>query len=317
MIFERINHPGTGMDISRRIKIRHLEAFVEVARQKSVGRAAITLSLTQPAVTRTIRELEEIVGAALVERDGRGIKLSHKGEVFLSHAGSGLAAVRGGISALANIATSSGPPVRIGALPTVSATVMPGAVADFLASGLKSPLRVITGENRVLLDQLRKGDLDLVMGRMPAPEMMESLRFEPLYRDRVIFVVSRTHPLAGQRQVGADILSRYPVLVPPEGSIIHPYVERVMLEQGMARPVQAVETVSDSFGRAFVRSGDAIWIISRGVVAAEIVSGEFVELPIDTGSTLGAVGLISREADRQNDAAGFFADILRRRTMGN
>ncbi|EDQ31427.1 pca operon transcription factor PcaQ [Hoeflea phototrophica DFL-43] len=305
------------MDISRRIKIRHLEAFVEVARQKSVGRAAITLSLTQPAVTRTIRELEEIVGAALVERDGRGIKLSHKGEVFLSHAGSGLAAVRGGISALANIATSSGPPVRIGALPTVSATVMPGAVADFLASGLKSPLRVVTGENRVLLDQLRKGDLDLVMGRMPAPEMMESLRFEPLYRDRVIFVVSRTHPLAGQRQVGADILSRYPVLVPPEGSIIHPYVERVMLEQGMARPVQAVETVSDSFGRAFVRSGDAIWIISRGVVAAEIVSGEFVELPIDTGSTLGAVGLISREADRQNDAAGFFADILRRRTMGS
>lgn len=305
------------MDISQRIKIRHLEAFVEVARQKSVGRAAITLSLTQPAVTRTIRELEEIVGAALVERDGRGIKLSHKGEVFLSHAGSGLAAVRGGISALANIATSSGPPVRIGALPTVSATVMPGAVADFLASGLKSPLRVITGENRVLLDQLRKGDLDLVMGRMPAPEMMESLRFEPLYRDRVIFVVSRTHPLAGQRQVGADILSRYPVLVPPEGSIIHPYVERVMLEQGMARPVQAVETVSDSFGRAFVRSGDAIWIISRGVVAAEIVSGEFVELPIDTGSTLGAVGLISREADRQNDAAGFFADILRRRTMGS
>jgi LysR family pca operon transcriptional activator len=317
MIFEPINHPGTGMDISRRIKIRHLEAFVEVARQKSVGRAAITLSLTQPAVTRTIRELEEIVGAALVERDGRGIKLSHKGEVFLSQSGSGLAAVRGGISALANIATSSGPPVRIGALPTVSATVMPGAVADFLASGLKSPLRVVTGENRVLLDQLRKGDLDLVMGRMPAPEMMESLRFEPLYRDRVIFVVSRTHPLAGQRQVGADILSRYPVLVPPEGSIIHPYVERVMLEQGMARPVQAVETVSDSFGRAFVRSGDAIWIISRGVVAAEIVSGEFVELPIDTGSTLGAVGLISREADRQNDAAGFFADILRRRTMGS
>lgn len=317
MIFERINHPGIGMDISRRIKIRHLEAFVEVARQKSVGRAAITLSLTQPAVTRTIRELEEIVGAALVERDGRGIKLSHQGEVFLSHAGSGLAAVRGGISALANVTNASGPPVRIGALPTVSATVMPGAVADFLASGLKSPLRVITGENRVLLDQLRKGDLDLVMGRMPAPEMMESLRFEPLYRDRVIFVVSERHPLAGQRQVGADILSRYPVLVPPEGSIIHPYVEQVMLEQGMARPVQAVETVSDSFGRAFLRSSDAIWIISRGVVAAEIASGEFVELPIDTGSTLGAVGLISREADRQNDAAGFFADILRRRTMGS
>lgn len=302
------------MDISRRIKIRHLEAFVEVARQKSVGRAAITLSLTQPAVTRTIRELEQIVGAALIERDGRGIRLSHQGEVFLSHAGSGLAAVRGGIAALANVATVAGPPVRIGALPTVSVTIMPGAVFDFLASGLKSLLRVTSGENRVLLDQLRKGDLDLVMGRMPAPENMTSLRFEPLYRDRVAFIVSSTHPLAGERQVAADVLSRYPVLVPPAGSIIHPFVERVMLEQGMAQPAQAVETVSDSFGRAFLRATDAIWIISRGVVAAELASGEFVELPIDTSSTMGAVGLITRDIDRPHDAALFFADILRRRS---
>lgn len=303
------------MGMSRRIKIRHLEAFVEVARQKSVGRAAITLSLTQPAVSRTIRELEEIVGAALIEREGRGIRLSHQGEVFLSHAGAGLAAVRGGIAALANVATSSGPPVRIGALPTVSATVMPGAVVDFLASGLKSPLRVITGENRVLLDHLRKGDLDLVMGRMPAPELMTALSFEPLYRDRVAFIVSKHHPLAGQRQVAADILAHHPVLVPQPGSIIHPFVERVIVEQGMAQPVQAIETVSDSFGRAFLRACDAIWVISRGVVAAEIASGEFLELPIDTGSTLGAVGLITREADRPHDAAIFFADILRRRTL--
>ena len=302
------------MGISRRIKIRHLEAFVEVARQKSVGRAAITLSLTQPAVTRTIRELEQIVGARLIEPDGRGIRLSHQGEVFLTHAGSGLAAVRNGISALANVGTVAGPPVRIGALPTVSATIMPGAVMEFLESGVKSPLRVITGENWVLLDQLRKGDLDLVMGRMPAPEMMASLRFEPLYRDRVVFVVSKAHPLAGQRQVGADVLARHPVLVPPPGSIIHPFFERLLLEQGMAPPVKAVETVSDSFGRAFLRSSDAIWIISRGVVAAELESGEFVALPIDTGSTMGSVGLITRDIDRPHDAAVFFADILRRRT---
>jgi len=159
-----------------------------------------------------------------------------------------------------------------------------------------------------------KGDLDLVMGRMPAPENMTSLRFEPLYRDRVVFIVHNTHPLSGQRQVAADILSRYPVLVPPAGSIIHPFVERVMLEQGMAPPVQAVETVSDSFGRAFLRSTNAIWIISRGVVAAELASGEFIELPIDTGSTMGAVGLITRDIDRPHDAALFFADILRRRS---
>jgi LysR family pca operon transcriptional activator len=88
----------------------------------------------------------------------------------------------------------------------------------------------------VLLDQLRKGDLDLVMGRMPAPENMASLRFEQLYRDRVVFVVSEQASACGAAAGGGGYLSRHPVLVPPAGSIIHPFVERVMLEQGMAPP---------------------------------------------------------------------------------
>lgn len=302
------------MDNSRRIKIRHLESFVEVARQKSVGKAALALGLTQPAVTRTIRELETIVGQPLLAPDGRGIRLSPQGDVFLTHAATSLAAVRGGMQALAETVPAPGPVVRIGALPTVSVTVMPGAVALHLASGSPSRLRVITGENRVLLDQLRKGDLDMVMGRMPAPEQMSGLRFEPLYRDRVVFVVSARHPLAGRDQMPADVLSRYPVLFPPEGSIIFPYVEKLLIEQGMARPLQVVETVSDSFGRAFVREQQAIWIISRGVVAAEIDSGEFAVLPIDTGSTIGSVGLVTRGGGEPDAAARTFADILRRVT---
>ncbi|PWV98920.1 LysR family pca operon transcriptional activator [Hoeflea marina] len=302
------------MDDSRRIKIRHLESFVEVARQKSVGRAATSLGLTQPAVTRTIRELETIVGQPLIARDGRGIRLSPQGEVFLTHAGISLAAVRGGMQALAETAPAPGPMVRIGALPTVSVTVMPAAVSQLLASETPSRLRVITGENRVLLDQLRKGDLDMVMGRMPAPEQMGGLRFEPLYRDRVVFVVSSQHPLAGRDHVPADVLGRYPVLFPPEGSIIFPYVETLLVEQGMTRPSQAIETVSDSFGRAFVREQNAIWIISRGVVAAEIDGGQFSVLPIDTGSTMGSVGLVTRGGGEPDAAAQAFAEILRRVT---
>lgn len=301
------------MDISRRIKIRHLEAFVEVARQKSVGRAAAALGLTQPAVTRTIRELEGIVGQPLVARDGRGIRLSRQGEAFLAHAGRSLAAVRGGISALSDRA-ERGPTVRIGALPTVSATVMPEAVARHLASGHPSRLRVVTGENRVLLDQLRKSDLDLVVGRMPAPELLEGLRFEPLYRDRVVFVVAADHPLAAARRIGPDVLTLYPVLAPPEGSIIFPVVERVLVEQGLTRPEREIETVSDSFGRAYVREKKAIWIISRGVVADELTSGRFRELPIDTGSTLGSVGLVTRGGDDPGDGAAAFADTLRKVT---
>lgn len=296
----------------RRIKLRHLETFVEVARQRSVSRAAESLSLTQPAVTRTIRELEEICGRPLVERDGRGIRISHHGEVFLRHAGTSLAAARNGIHALAQLSLADGPRIRLGALPTVSVTVVPLAVARYLDSGMKNRLEIVTGENGVLLDQLRNGELDLVMGRLPAPENMQGLIFEPLYREKVVFAVDAGHPLAGRKRITVDALDAYPVLVPTPGSIIRPLVDRLFIEQGITEPRQVIETVSDSFGRAFVRGNQAIWIISRGVVAAELGSGEFVALPIDTDSTLGSVGLNTRAQNTLSPAAEFFADILRR-----
>ena len=300
------------MNIIRRVKMRHLETFVEVARQKSVSRAADNLSLTQPAVTRTIRELEDICGKPLIEKEGRGIRISHYGEIFLRYAGSSLAAARSGINALAELSLSDGPMVRLGALPTVSATIVPLAVSRYLEAGLRNRLTVVTGENRVLLDQLRVGELDLVVGRLPSPEIMHGLIFEPLFRDKVIFAVDASHPLAGRDRIPVDCLDDYPVLVPTPQSIIRPFVDRLFIEHGISELPQVIETVSDAFGHAFVRRHSAIWIISRGVVAPEIDKGEFVALPIDTESTLGSVGLSTRAQTALGPAVQTFADMLRR-----
>lgn len=298
------------MNYLRRIKLRHLETFVEVARQKSVGRAAAALNLTQPSVTRTIRELEGICGVALIEKDGRGIRLSRHGELFVRHAGSGLAAVRTGLNTLSETGLDGGPPVRIGALPTVSATVLPDAVARYGRSDLRARLRIVTGDNHVLLDHLREGELDLVAGRLPAPENMRGLVFEPLYRDRVVFVIDADHPLAGQGRIPIEALDAYPVLLPPVGSIIRPFVDRLFLEHGITEPLQAIETVSDSFGRAFVRAHQGIWIISRGVVSDELANGSFTVLPFDTESSRGAVGLVTRADETLSAAAEAFTGFL-------
>lgn len=295
-----------------RLRFRHLEAFLEVARLTSVGRAAESLNLSQPAVSRTLRELEAICGRPLIARDGRGIRLTAHGEVFLRHAGGTLAAARNGLAALSEMGPAEGPPIRVGALPTVSASLMPRAVALYLATGTANRLVISSGENRVLLDQLRGGELEMVMGRLPAPETMQGLMFEPLYRDRVAFVVRRGHPLAGARRVSSEDLARWPVLMPPHGSIIRPLYDRLAVEQGLAEPPVRIETVSDSFGRAFVREHDAIWIITRGVVRSEIEQGEFAELPIDAAATAGSVGLTLRAEAELPAAAQVLADILRR-----
>ena len=264
---------------SKRLKFHQLEVFVEIGKHRSVTRAAQALNLTQPAVTRTVRELEEICGATLLAKEGRGIRLTSQGVSFLRYAGASLAAARSGLNAIHDLNRLDRPPIRIGALPTVSALLMPRAVSRYLAEELQISIRVTTGENRVLLDQLRSDDLDLVIGRMPAPESMYGLNFEPLYRDIVVLAVHRSHPLADRQSLNPEEFARYPVLVPTPASIIAPYVERLFLEQGIPQPNRVIETVSDSFGRAFTRDFGAIWIISRGVISSELTTGEFVALP--------------------------------------
>lgn len=279
--------------IGSRIKYRHLQTFVEVARQGSVVKAADHLHVSQPAVTKTIRELEEALGVVLFERDGRGIRITKPGEVFLRHATASLTALRQGIDSVSQDDLDNVPPVRIGALPTVSTRIMPRAMSLFLAEETRSRIKIVTGENAVLLEQLRVGELDLVVGRLAAPEQMAGFSFEHLYSEQVLFVTRSGHPLKSHGSV-FDTLGEYPVLMPTRGSIIRPFVERFLIANGVGPLPMQLETVSDSFGRAFVRSSDAVWIISSGVVAGDIADGVFEALPIDTSETKGPVGLTLR-----------------------
>jgi LysR family pca operon transcriptional activator len=280
--------------IDSRIKVRHLQTFVEVARQKSVVKAAELLHVSQPAVTKTIRELEEVLGVAVFERDGRGIKITRYGDVFLRHAGAALTALRQGLDSVSQERFGEAPPIRIGALPTVSTRIMPRAVELFLKENTWSRIKMVTGENAVLLEQLRIGDLDLVVGRLSSPDKMTGFSFEHLYSEQVVFAVRADHPLLRTKQSLFANLGNYIVLMPTRASIIRPFVESFLIANGVASLPNQIETVSDSFGRAFVRTSDAIWIISAGVVATDIADGLLGILPIDTSETRGPVGLTMR-----------------------
>lgn len=293
------------------IKFRHLNTFIEVARQKSVGKAAEILHVSQPAVTKTIRELEEALDAELFEKDGRGIRITRYGDVFLQHAGASVAAIQRGIDSVARAQSSSGPPVRIGALPTVSARIMPRAIQLFLEERTGSPIKIVTGENVVLLEQLRLGQLDLVVGRLAAPEQMQGLNFAHLYTEQVAFVVRRGHPLLSAPPFDFTRIRDFTVLMPTQGSIIRPFAERFLISHGIAEIPAEIETVSDSFGRAMLRQSDAVWIISAGVVSTEIDAGEFDVLPIDTSETRGSVGFTTRRNADDSPSIGILMRTIR------
>ncbi len=258
---------GRGLD--PRIKLRHVSCFIEVAQLHSVVRAAEALGMTQPGVSKTLKELEDILGTALFDRSRRSLVLTNFGELFLNHAGLAVAALRQGVEALEQ-ARTTGATVSMGALPTVSASLVPRAIEQFGASPLFCRTRVITGPSSYLLAQLRVGDVDFVVGRMASPDAMTGLSFEHLYSERIALAVRASHPLLKANPFDLGQIEHFQILMPPPGAIIRPAVERFLLSHGVGKLRDEVETVSNSLGRAFVEQTDAIWIISEGVVAGDI-----------------------------------------------
>lgn len=298
--------------IDSRIRLRHLQAFLEIARRRSISRAAEALNLTQPAISKTLAELEEILGIVLMTRNRAGAALTAAGEVFLHYAATSHAALRQGIDALAQTKMAAATPLAIGALPSVAARVIPGAILAFRAMRPDAVPRIVTGPNRYLLDQLRAGALDLVVGRLGSPEAMKGLSFAQLYSERVAIVVRPGHPLIAAPDLAR--LPEFPVLLPEPGAAIRAIAERFLVAGGIGEIRDRIETVADAFGRAFTRQTDAVWIISRGVVALDLAEGALVELPFDMGDTSGPVGLTLRTDGGDSPALRLFTAALRAAT---
>lgn len=297
--------------VDGRIKLRHLVCFLEVARLKSVVRAASVLGLSQPAASKTIHELEVVLGVELFDRSRRSMLLTTFGEVFQRYAAASVTALKQGMQSVTQAEAGAVVTLTVGALPTVSARILPAAAAHFSALGSGMRLRIVTGPNAHLMSQLRLGDVDLVIGRMAEPDAMRGFVFEHLYSEQIALAVRPGHPLLQAQPFDIAAVARFQTLVPPRGSIIRPAVDRFLVAHAIALPENFIETVSDAFARRYTRMSDAIWIISEGVVIEDIADGLLARLPADTSDTSGPVGLTTRIDAAPSMALAVFAQSVR------
>lgn len=281
--------------IDRRLKIRHVQCFVEIVRKRSLKLAADSLLLTQPAVSKTLKELEEIVGATLLSRDRGGVELTPQGDMFLEFAEMGMAALQRGIDGLRLDGSGASRRVAVGALPSVAARLMPAASRAFAALQPDATLVIADGSHGHLIERLRLGELDVVIGRLGEPQTMQGLSFTQLYMEHVEFVLRPDHPWLAKPDLAR--LADWPVIFPSAGSAIRPLVERFLIAHGIGALRYPIETVSGAFGRVAVAQSDAVWIISGGVVADDLARGRLARLPLDTSLMAGPVGIMLRSDD--------------------
>lgn len=273
------------------IKLRHIRAFLDIAAEGGLSAVARRQGITQPALSRTLAELEALLAVPLFRREKRRLVLTEQGALFRRHVSLGLQAFEAGAAALHPGAPGSR--IRVGVLPTAATRLFPRVALRFHEIAPETVLAIETGPHSHLVRLLREGEIDLMLGRMPMASEMAGLTFAHLYEDRIALVARRDHPLRAEPP--AKLLSLVPAVLPPRTALIRRAVDEYLTTLNLGGLQPAFETAALPVGRAIVLGSDAVWFISRGVVAEDLDRGDLCEIATGARFLSGAVGLTRRQ----------------------
>lgn len=297
------------MNLSPHLQLRHIRCFLEIARLESVSQAADQLNITQPAVSKSLKELETALDVALFDRVGRRLRLNENGRIFQAHASASMIELmRAQDRLLKDVGDKA--QLSIGVLPTSATDLVPQAALTFHTEYPDTRVHVITGPNWLLYNQLRDGNVDLVVGRMPLADQLAGISFAQLYLEEVVLVVRPGHTILEQDHPEAEI-ARYEHILPPPGAVIAGTVERYLSSIGLPGARGAFETVALPVGRRIVQKSDMLWFISRGVVADELAQGTLAAVNLGNPMLAGPVGISVSESAPLRVARSRLIDHLR------
>lgn len=193
------------------MELRHLRYFVVVAEEENVSRAALKLHVSQPALSRQIRDLEEELGFLLLERSAKSVRLTEAGRVFLIESRAVLQRVEEAVKAARAISAGSGE-LHVGYAPSLTARILPPTLRAFQSELHKVRARLHDLSTEEMLTGLRDGKLQIAFVPRLSAAMLRGLKFEERTRDAICLAVAPKHPLAKRRTVTLEKVAREPII---------------------------------------------------------------------------------------------------------
>lgn len=296
---------------SQRIRLRHLHTFVAVAQQGTLGRAAEVLSLSQPALSKTLNELEELVGSRLLDRGRLGAQLTVMGEQFLIHAVRVLDALNHAGQSFSPAKPQQPDVLRIGVLTTVALGMLPSILERFHLQQPQTVVQVATLHNNVLLAGLKAGEFDVGIGRMADLDMMTGLTYELLFLESLRLVVGPDHPLLRDNVTLSKAMS-WPVVISPEGTAPRRLAEAMLRAQRCQLPGTLVETSATSLARQLALRYHYVWFVPSGAIKEDLMHRSLTALPIASHGPGEPVGIITRSGALLSLSAEVLMAVTRR-----
>lgn len=290
--------------IRANLKFRHLQLLVAIDDLRHVGRVAAYLNVTQPAVSKTLAQIEQGMGVSLFERTPRGMEPTEPGACLIRHAREILGRLVSARDELLDISEGRISRVSIGVLPLTAAVLVPRFIATLQAESRDVAVNVREGTMSTLLPTLRAGDIDLVVGLLPERPLGPEFKSELLYEDPIVVAVRRGHALAARSQLEWSDLSDYPMVLPPDSALTRGAIDNFMAEHGVHLARRHVDSVSTLTNIGVLQFTDSVGFLASDLARHFAAQGllQVLPLPLQMPKVTILVGLVWM-ADRHLGAA--------------
>jgi DNA-binding transcriptional LysR family regulator len=252
--------------IGRRIKLRDLNIFLIVAKERSMSKAATLLAVAQPAVSKAIADMEYTLGAPLFDRGSRGVELTLYGRALIKRSVAVFDELRQSVKDIESLLDPSVGEARIGSNGPLAAGFVPAVLEALTRQHPRASLEIIDAVLDKLLHELRERSIDLAIGTSIAPITDEDMESELLFRDRLVVVAGVSSKWAGRRKIEPDELLGEPWTFPPAGSIPGTNIAKAFQSAGLACPRPTIPTDSISAIIHLLAAGRFLTVLPESMI---------------------------------------------------
>jgi LysR family transcriptional regulator of gallate degradation len=278
---------------SPRVTMAQLHCFIALAGAGSYAGASRVTGLAEPTIHRAVRDLSVSLRRRLVERRGRGVTLSETGR----RTARAFRLARAELAAaLSDIAADAGREIGrivIGAMPLSRARLLPDAAAAFHAAHPEMGLGIVEGSFAELIEPLRNGEIDVILGALRDPSLCEGLAQQALFTDHLVVLSRAGHGLAGTHP-GLSELAAYPWVLPASGTPLRRQWEQIFTGREGGLPRVPIECGSAVAIREILLQTDFLTLLSPDQVSVELQAGVLCAICTPPGNPARSIGYTTR-----------------------
>ena len=303
--------PNPNWFLKARLKTRQLLLLIALDDYRNIHRAAEELHMTQPAASKQVKDLEEMLDVKLFERLPRGMEPTIYGETMIRHARMALTSLALAHDDIVTLKAGLTGQVEVGVIMTPAMALLPRAIARVKEQAPLLRIGVQLETSNVLLDKLRHGTLDFMIGRILDTIDTSGLIYEELTEEPACAVVRPGHPILEHGQLALKDIAPLPWILPPHGSILRYRFDMMFRRAGLGPPANVVDTTAMLVITALLQQTDSLHVMPLEVAQYYASLNVMRILPIELPCKMDAFGIIRQQDHLLSPGANMLLGAVR------